>query len=291
MNRANCRTLSYCYFSFCARGSLHWARASHRLRPPQRPEPAAAAAPAPDLAAQVADLTAKAAGNKVALDTVWTLITAFLVFWMNAGFALVESGMCRVKNAVNILSKNFIVFALSSLAFFVVGWGLMFGDGNAFMGLKGYGSLAGPTTALPRATPTWVSTRRSTGRVSRSTRSSSSNWSSQALRPRSFRVAWQSASSTSASSSSLSCWWELPIRSPVTGSGAAVGSRQMGFWDFAGSTVVHTVGGVAGLAGILMLGPRIGKYKADGSVNAIPGHNMTSATLGLPDPLAGLVRV
>ena len=72
-----------------------------------------------------------------ALDTVWTLITAFLVFWMNAGFALVESGMCRVKNAVNILSKNFVVFALSSLAFFVVGWGVMFGDGNGFMGLNG----------------------------------------------------------------------------------------------------------------------------------------------------------
>ena len=70
------------------------------------------------------------------MDTVWVLITAFLVFWMNAGFALVESGMCRVKNAVNILSKNFIVFALSSLAFFVVGWGLMFGDGNGFMGTE-----------------------------------------------------------------------------------------------------------------------------------------------------------
>src|SRR5688572_20341936 len=113
----------------------------------QTPPPATAteaqAAAAPDLAAQVADLTAKAANSKVALDTVWVLITAFLVFWMNAGFALVESGMCRVKNAVNILSKNFIVFALSSIAFFAVGWGLMFGDGNAFMGLKGLFMLGG----------------------------------------------------------------------------------------------------------------------------------------------------
>ena len=106
----------------------------------QEPAPAAPAAPAaeppaaapaaePDLAAQLAELKTT---NKVAMDTMWTLITAFLVFWMNAGFALVESGMCRVKNAVNILSKNFIVFALSSLAFFFLGWGVMFGDGTLF---------------------------------------------------------------------------------------------------------------------------------------------------------------
>src|SRR5436190_19201186 len=81
----------------------------------EAPAAATAAAPAPDLAAQVADLSSKMASNKVALDTVWTLITGFLVFWMNAGFALVESGMCRVKNAVNILSKNFIVLVLLSL--------------------------------------------------------------------------------------------------------------------------------------------------------------------------------
>jgi Amt family ammonium transporter len=111
--------------------------------PPAAQEPAPAAAPAPDLAAQVADLAAKATSNKVALDTVWTLITAFLVFWMNAGFALVESGFCRLKNAVNILSKNFIVFALSSLAFFVAGWGLMFGNGNSFMGLEGLWFIGG----------------------------------------------------------------------------------------------------------------------------------------------------
>src|SRR6187455_303471 len=97
----------------------------------------AAPAAAPDLAAQVAELQTKLGNTKVAMDTVWVLITAFLVFWMNAGFALVESGMCRVKNAVNILSKNFIVFALSSLAFYLLGWGLMFGDGNGFLGLKG----------------------------------------------------------------------------------------------------------------------------------------------------------
>src|SRR3989338_2965030 len=80
---------------------------------------------------------------KVAADTVWTLLTAFLVFWMNAGFALVESGFCRTKNAVNILSKNFIVFAVSTIAFWAIGWGLMFGNGNDWVGLQGLFALAG----------------------------------------------------------------------------------------------------------------------------------------------------
>ena len=75
--------------------------------------------------------------TKVALDTIWVLVTAFLVFFMNLGFAMVESGLCRAKNTVNILSKNFIVFAVSSLAFLILGWGLMFGDGNAFFGTRG----------------------------------------------------------------------------------------------------------------------------------------------------------
>src|SRR5687768_2473547 len=75
---------------------------------------------------------------KVALDTFWVLVTAMLVFFMNAGFALLESGLCRAKNAVNILAKNFIVFAASSLAFWAVGFGLMFGDGNDLLGLTGW---------------------------------------------------------------------------------------------------------------------------------------------------------
>ena len=80
---------------------------------------------------------------KVGLDTVWVLLTAGLVFFMNLGFALVESGMCRSKNTVNILSKNFIVFAISSLAFYIFGWGLMFGNGNGFVGLEGLLMMGG----------------------------------------------------------------------------------------------------------------------------------------------------
>lgn len=110
-----------------------------------RAEEAGAAAPTEisALQEQVASITQAVTDRKVALDTLWVLVTAFLVFWMNAGFALVESGFCRAKNAVNILSKNFIVFAISSLAFYVLGWGLMFGDGNGFMGLKGLLFFAG----------------------------------------------------------------------------------------------------------------------------------------------------
>src|SRR3989344_4987049 len=75
---------------------------------------------------------------KVNLDTVWVLTTAFLVFFMNAGFALVESGLCRAKNCVNVLAKNYIVFAVSSIAFFLVGFAFMFGNGNALIGLEGF---------------------------------------------------------------------------------------------------------------------------------------------------------
>src|SRR3989304_3022224 len=80
---------------------------------------------------------------KIVFDTLWVLITAMLVFFMNTGFAMVESGFARAKNTVNILSKNFIVFAISSIAYWVVGWGLMFGNGNGFIGIEGIVGLSG----------------------------------------------------------------------------------------------------------------------------------------------------
>ena len=92
--------------------------------------------PAPALAQTPAEL-------KVAIDTIWVLLTAALVFFMNLGFALVESGLCRSKNTVNILSKNFIVFAISCLAFYLFGWGLMFGNGSGFVGLEGLFAIGG----------------------------------------------------------------------------------------------------------------------------------------------------
>src|SRR5882672_7941932 len=80
---------------------------------------------------------------KCMMDTMWVLITGMLVFFMNLGFATVESGMCRVKNAVNILSKNFIVFAASAVAYWFMGWGVMFGDGNSWLGTSGVFMVSG----------------------------------------------------------------------------------------------------------------------------------------------------
>src|SRR6185436_10577037 len=96
------------------------------------------------LATMASDAHAKTAEElTVALDTIWVLLTASLVFFMNLGFALVESGFCRAKNTVNILSKNFIVFAISCLAFYLFGWGLMFGNGSGFVGVEGLLAIQG----------------------------------------------------------------------------------------------------------------------------------------------------
>jgi len=84
------------------------------------------------------------AALRVMLDTFWVLLAGFLVFFMNLGFAMVESGLCRVKNTVNILAKNFVVFAVSSLAYYFLGFGLMYGDGNALFGTQGLLAVAGP---------------------------------------------------------------------------------------------------------------------------------------------------
>ena len=106
--------------------------------------PAEAAAKKEDPPAQFTQgLLEQIGGTKVAMDTMWTLIAGMLVFFMNLGFAMVESGLCRAKNAVTILAKNFIVFAASSIAFLVLGWGLMFGDGNPFFGTEGLWFVGG----------------------------------------------------------------------------------------------------------------------------------------------------
>ncbi len=232
------------------------------------------------LGEQVAALTQTAANNKVVIDTIWTLVTAFLVFWMNAGFALVESGFCRAKNAVNILSKNFIVFAVSSLAFYFIGWGLMFGDGSGFMGLKGLFMLSGADNSP------------ATGDAYSGVYSAIS-WTGIPLSAKFFfQLVFAGTAATIVSgcvaerikymSFILFSFLLVCFLYPITGHWIWGGGwlSKMGFFDFAGSTAVHTVGGVAGLAGILLLGPRMGKYRPDGSVSAIPGHNMSSATLG-----------
>ena len=229
---------------------------------------------------------------KIGMDTVWVLITASLVFFMNLGFALVESGFCRAKNTVNILSKNFIVFAISCLAFYVFGWGLMFGNGTGFIGLEGLFTLGGADNSP--ATGHGVSRRVQVDRVDRRAAECEVLLPARLRRHRrDDRVGRRRRAH------------QVPLvhrvlvparrvrvsRSPATGSGAEAGSRRAGFWDFAGSTVVHSVGGWAALAGILILGPRLGKYGPNGKVNADSAAQLHVRRDRLLRPVARLVRV
>lgn len=245
--------------------------------------PAASAAPAvaaaaPQFTQEIAD---GIAGNKIALDTVWVLFTAFLVFFMNLGFAMVESGLCRSKNAVNILAKNFIVFGISSLAFYILGWGLMFGDGNGFIGLKGLLFAMGADNSP------------ATGAAYQGVYSAI-NWTGVPMWAKFFfQLVFAGTAATIVSgavaerikflSFIVFSFVIVGIMYPITGHWIWGGGwlQKLGMWDFAGSTVVHSVGGWSALAGILLLGPRLGKYRSDGSVNPIFGHNMAMATLGV----------
>jgi len=217
--------------------------------------------------------------TKVAMDTLWVLVTAFLVFFMNAGFALVESGLCRAKNAVNILAKNFIVFAASSLAFWAVGFALMFGNGNDFIGLSGWG-LHG-TDNSPAMADAYQGVF------------SALNWTGVPLFAKFFfQLVFAGTAATIVSGAVAErvkfvafiafSFILVALIYPIGGHWAWGGGwlSKMGFADFAGSTVVHSIGGWAALAGVIVLGPRIGKYLPDGTVKPILPHNMTSATLG-----------
>lgn len=233
-----------------------------------------------EITKQLGDLAAQAGGLKVALDTVWVLLAAMLVFWMNAGFAMVETGFNRGKNAVNILSKNFIVFAVSSAAFYILGWGLMFGDGNGFLGLKGLWFVTGADNSP------------ATGAAYQGVYNSI-NWTGVPLWAKFFFqlvFAGTAATIVSGAVAERIKYFSFVVFSlflvglvyPIIGHwiwGGGWLSAKL-FHDFAGSTVVHSVGGWAALAGILVLGPRFGKYGPDGKVNAIPGHNLSLATLG-----------
>jgi ammonium transporter, Amt family len=218
---------------------------------------------------------------KVAVDTMWVLLCAFLVFFMNLGFAMVESGLCRAKNTVNILAKNFIVFAVSSIAFYLVGFGFMFGDGNGFIGLKGIFAVGGADNS-----PATAEAYR--GAYSALSWTGIPIWAKYF-----FQLVFCGTAATIVSGAVAErikflsfIVFSVAITAliyPVAGhwvwGGGWLAAR--GMFDFSGSTVVHSIGGWCALAGILLLGPRIGKYKGDGSVNPIFGHNMSTATLGV----------
>ena len=205
------------------------------------------------------------------LNAIWILIAAILVIFMNAGFGMLETGFCRQKNAVNILAKNLIVFALATIAFWAIGFSIMFGGENPFIGGGGWFlSSTDPGTyglaPFPAGLPIPVFFL--------------------------FQAAFAGTAATIVSgavaerieflSFLLFSLLITGIAYPITGHWVWNSNgwlAQAGFADFAGSTVVHSVGGWAALMGAAILGPRIGKYD-NGEARAIPGHNMSIATLG-----------
>ena len=218
--------------------------------------------------------------TKVILDTMWVLITGMLVFFMNLGFATVESGLARQKNSVNILSKNFIVFAVSSLGFLVLGWGLMFGDGNGFIGLKGLFMVGGADNSP------------ATGDAYKGVYNAIS-WTGIPLSAKFFfELVFCGTAATIVSGavaerikyisfivfSLLLTMFIYPVVGHWIWGGGFL--SKLGMLDFAGGTVVHSVGGWAALTGVLLLGPRVGKYTKDGKIHPIPGHNMSLVTIG-----------
>lgn len=216
----------------------------------------------------------------IAIDTLWVMVAAFLVFFMNLGFGMVESGLCRAKNTVNILAKNFIVFAIASISFWIIGWGLMFGNGTSFFGLEGLFFASGADNSPL------------TGDAYQGAYSAIS-WAGVPFWAKFFfQLVFAGTAATIVSgvvaerikflSFIIFSFIIVGFMYPVTGHWIWGGGwlQNLGMWDFAGSTVVHSVGGWAGLAGALLLGPRLGKYTRNGERKPIYGHNMSTVTLG-----------
>ena len=203
---------------------------------------------------------------KQGLDTVWVLIGAFLVFFMQAGFGMVEAGFIRAKNTCNILTKNFLDFCMASLGFFLIGYGIMFGEGNGFFGLKGW-CLFG-LEPIANGIPLYAF------------------WL--------FQAAFCGAAATIVAGGMaermkfvgylIYSFLISALIYPIVGHwiwGGGWLSEHLGFADFAGSTVVHTVGGFAALTGTIILKPREGKYNIDGKANVLAGHSIPLASLGV----------
>lgn len=202
------------------------------------------------------------------MDNIWVLIASILVIFMNAGFAMVETGFCQRKNSINILAKNLIVFALASLSFWAIGFAWMFGTGNPFIGNAGwfltdsadsYG-LAGSTLTLPTFFLFQTAFAGTAATIV-------SGAVAERIRFRAFLAF-----------SVLLTGIAYPITGHWVWGNGWLG--ELGFIDFAGSTVVHSVGGWAALLGAIFLGPRLNRYRSDGMPTPIPGHHLSLATLG-----------
>ena len=209
-----------------------------------------------------------AEANGFNANVVWTCVAAFLVFFMQAGFAMVETGFTRAKNAVNIIMKNMMDFSVGSIAFFVIGFGLMFGTTNGFVGTTDF-MLSGAET-----NSSWDYTFLIFQTVFAAT---AATIVSGAMAERTKFVSYL-VYSFLISAFIYPIFGSWAWGSLFHGDGWLEGK---GFIDFAGSTVVHSVGGWLALAGALILGPRIGKYGPDGKPRAIMGHNLPLAALGV----------
>jgi Amt family ammonium transporter len=210
----------------------------------------------------------------LSLDTVWMLLAAMLVFFMQPGFALVEAGFTRTKNTANILMKNFLDFMMGSVLFFFLGFGIMFGfDGAGFAGLPNFGDLSFYDNGLPTegflifqtvfcATAATIVSGAMAERTKFHMYLVYTILISVVIYPISGHWTWGGG------------WLMAEDGWAKTHLGAT-------FHDFAGSTIVHSVGGWLALVGAWVLGPRIGKYAKNGNSKAIPGHNLTIAALGV----------
>ena len=192
------------------------------------------------------------------------LLGAMLVFWMQPGFALCEAGFTRSKNTVNILMKNFVDFMLGSLLFFFVGFGFMFGsDGAGFIGAPNWGDLSFYKGDLPVEGFLIFETV----------------FCATAATIVSGAMAERTKFSMYLVYSAFISLIVYPVEGHWTWGGGWL--ADLGFHDFAGSAIVHSVGGVLALIGAIALGPRRGKYGKDGKSRAIPGHNLAIAALGV----------
>ncbi|MDR1583667.1 MAG: ammonium transporter [Prevotellaceae bacterium] len=199
----------------------------------------------------------------VGIDTVWVLLAAMLVFLMQLGFSLVESGFTRSKNTTNILMKNLLDFSTGSILFWFIGFGIMFGtDIAGFIGTPDIIGYAGWEGDIPREAFLVFQT--------------------MFCATAATIVSGAVAERTKFKAYFIYCIFISAIIYPVSGHWTWGGGwlSELGFHDFAGSTVVHSVGGWIALAGAAVIGPRIGKYRA-GKVNAIPGHSLTVACMGV----------
>ena len=212
-------------------------------------------------------------------DTLWVLVAAFLVFFMQAGFAMVESGFTRAKNAVNILMKNLMDFSMGSVAYWAIGFAIMFGAGNAFMGTSGW-FVPSESLAEGAATDTSVFSALEWSSVP-----TYAAWLFQLVFAATAAtiVSGAMAERTQFKSYLIYSIFITGIIYPVVGHWVWGGGwlADVGMSDFAGSTVVHSTGGWLALTGAIVLGPRIGKYDGDGNPRPIAGHTLPLAALGV----------